>query len=265
MRLTPCNDGARASARFRVRDTVVQRIRSRLVVRTLKRRERRAPLARNAAAGICRHGVGGLVLLALLATVHPEFHAWCLLDRDALAAGEGWRLWTSHLAHFSLEHLLVDALIFALLAAALRRAGGRLIGRGLLIGGAVLSVSLLLCDSSLARYGGLSGFNALLLGWLAVRWLRAGGRQQMFGALLLAGAIGKFAFDSVGLSAPSVAFDFDVVPSHLSHWLGVFWGVVLACADQLKNTFSAVRRSIQSRSVAERKSRRSRMRATESA
>lgn len=184
----------------------------------------------NTAAGSRRHGLVGLLLLASLATVHPEFHGWCLLDRDALAAGEVWRLWTGHLAHFSLEHLLVDALVFALLAAALVRAGARSLGRGLLIGGAALSVSLLLCDSSLARYGGLSGLNALVLGWLAVRWLQAGGRQRVFGSLLLAGAIGKFAFDSVGLSAPSVEFDFDVVPSHLSHWLGLGWGLVLAAS-----------------------------------
>lgn len=82
-----------------------------------------------------RHGVqlinhellslAGLVGLAVLATVHPAFHAWCVLDRDALAAGEVWRLWTGHLTHFSASHLVVDALVFTLLAAALRRAGER--------------------------------------------------------------------------------------------------------------------------------------------
>jgi rhomboid family GlyGly-CTERM serine protease len=172
--------------------------------------------------------LAGLVVLALLATVHPEVHGWCLLDRDALAAGEVWRLWTGHLAHFSLSHLAVDALVFALLAAALRRAGVGELGRVLFFGSAALSLSLLFCDAAMARYGGLSGLNALMLSWLAVRWFQAGGRKRMFGVALLAGAIGKFAFDSVGLSAPSVEFDFDVVPSHLSHWLGLGWGLVLA-------------------------------------
>ena len=221
---------------------------------------------RNTAAGSRRHGFVGLLLLAGVATVHPAFHEWCLLDRDALAAGEVWRLWTGHLAHFSASHLLVDALVFALLAAALIRAGERGLERVLFVGGAALSLNLLLCEPRLARYGGLSGLNALLLGRLVLIWFQAGGRQRALGLVLFAVAVGKFTLDSIGLGPPSVEFGSDaVVPSHLSHWLGLGWGLVLAAGSHAKNTFSAVRRSIQSRSVAERKSRRSRMRAMLSA
>lgn len=185
-------------------------------------------LTRNAAAGSRRHGFIGLLALALLGTLHPAFHAGCVLDRDALAAGEVWRLWTGHLAHFSTSHLLVDALVFALLAGVLRRAGERGLGRTLFVGGAVLSASLLVCDGSLDRYGGLSGLNALLLGRLALLWFQAGGRQRVLGLALLAAAVGKFTLDSVGLAGPGVEFDsVAVVPSHLSHWLGLFWGLVL--------------------------------------
>ena len=207
-----------------------------------------------------------LIGLAALATVAPAIHEGCLLDRDALAKGEMWRLWTGHLAHFSTSHLLVDVAVFALLVGALIRAGERALGSVLFLSGAALSASLLVCDSSLVRYGGLSGLNALLLGQLALRWVQAGGRQRLFVLALLAVALGKFAFDSAGLGNLSVEFDSDaVVPSYLSHWLGLFWGLVLAVTTHAKNTFSAVRRSIQSRSVAERKSRRSRMSAMESA
>lgn len=210
--------------------------------------------------------LAGLLVLAALATAHPAVHAVCVLDRDALAAGEVWRLWTGHLAHFSTSHLLLDALVFALLAGALRRAGERALGRVLFLGGAALSVSLLVCDASLGRYGGLSGMNTLLLGWLAVRWIQVGGRQRVLGVVLLAVVVGKFALDATGLGGPSVEFDsVAVVPSHLSHWLGLFWGIAPAVSGQVKNTFSAVRRSIQSRSRSERKSSRSRMSATESA
>lgn len=197
----------------------------------------------------------GLLALAALATAHPAFHVWCVLDRDALAVGEVWRLWTGHLAHFSLNHLLVDALVFVLLAGALHHAGERALGGVLSIGGAALSVSLLLSDGSLARYGGLSGLNALLTGWLALRWFQAGGRQRALGIVVLATAAGKFALDSAGLGNPSVEFDSNAVPSNLGHWLGLFWGLALSVNAQAKNTFSAVRRSSQSRSAAERKSR----------
>ena len=223
-------------------------------------------LTRDTAAGSRRHGLIGILMLAALATVHPAFHAWCLLDRETLAAGEVWRLWTGHLAHFSASHLLVDAVVFALLAGALCHAGEHKLGRVLLLGGAALSVSLLCCDASLARYGGLSGMNALLVGRLALRWLRAGGRQRAFALTLLAVAVGKFALDSAGLGGSGVEFDSEaVVPSYLSHWLGLFWGLVLPMSAQVKKTFSAVPRSSQSRSVVERKSRRSRMSAMLSA
>ena len=189
-------------------------------------------------------------LLAALATVHPAFHAWCVLDRDALAAGEVWRLWTGHLAHFSASHLLVDALVFVLLAGALRRAGECAPGRVLFTGGAFLSVSLLACDAQLARYGGLSGLNALLLGRLAVLWVQAGGRQRMAGLGLLAVAIGKFTLDSAGLGGPSVEFDSAAIaPSNLSHWLGLGWGLVLAAKRPTQRGLACAPAPASSRTV----------------
>lgn len=204
-----------------------------------------------------------------------------------------WRLWTGHLAHFSPGHLLVDGVVFALLAVTLLRSGVRVagrkahfdtalpeggmlsspslpwnggegrgeeardvealskrpsprsclagregslaveswqawsLGRVLFIGSAVLSLSLLACDASLTRYGGLSGLNSLLVGWLAVRWFQAGGLLRALGLGLLAVAVGKFALDLTGLGGPTVEFgDLAVVPSHLSHWLGLFSGIV---------------------------------------
>lgn len=185
-------------------------------------------LTRNAAAGSRRQGVAGLLVLAALATCSPGFHAWCVLDREAVAAGEVWRLWTGHLAHFSGSHLLVDALVFALLAMALRRAGERSPGRVLALGAAALSVSLLVGDFSLARYGGLSGLNALLVGRLVVRWFQAGGKLRLLGLALLTVTAGKFTLDAVGWGLPGVDFSsVAVVPSHLSHWLGLGWGLVL--------------------------------------
>ena len=172
--------------------------------------------------------LAGLPVLAALATVLPACHHGCLLDRDALLAGEVWRLWTGHLAHFSPNHLLVDVLVCALLSWALFRSGERGFGWLLFVGGAALSLSLVACDPALACYGGLSGLNALLLGRLAVRWMQAGGPQRALGLALLAATLGKFTLDTLGWGGPSVDFDSTaVVPSHLSHWLGLFWGLVL--------------------------------------
>ncbi|PAW83607.1 MAG: hypothetical protein B9S33_13500 [Pedosphaera sp. Tous-C6FEB] len=187
---------------------------------------------RNAAAGSRRHGVAGLLALAALATCSPVFHSWCVLDREALAAGEVWRLWTGHLAHFSVSHWLVDAVVFVVLAMALRRAGESSVGRVLCFGGAALSMSLLCWDAELARYGGLSGLNALLLGRLVVRWFQAGGQQRLLGLALLAVTVVKFTLDAIGWGPTSVDFgSAAVVPSQLSHWLGLGWGLVLPTGE----------------------------------
>ena len=47
-------------------------------------------------------------------------------------------------------------------------------------------------------------------------------------SLKLDGCSGPFSFTLAGLAEPSVGFDsVAVVPSHLSHWLGLFWGLAL--------------------------------------
>ncbi len=89
-------------------------------------------------------------------------------------------------------------------------------------------LSLLAFDLSFERYGGLSGLNALLVGRLARRWFRTGGRLGGCGLALFATATGKFSLDLARLTGPVVEFDFiAVAPSYLSHWLGLFWGLVL--------------------------------------
>jgi len=131
--------------------------------------------------------------------------------------------------------------VFALLAMALRRAGESSLGRVLALGAAALSVSVLVGDFSLARYGGLSGLNALLLGRLVVRWFQAGGQQRLLGLALLAVTVGKLTLDSLGCGPSGVDFgSVAVVPSHLSHWLGLGWGLVLPMRDVMGTLLSPV-------------------------
>ena len=52
--------------------------------------------------------LSGLVA-ALFAVTGPAPAEW-VYDRDAIAAGEAWRLLSSHLSHSDLEHLLLNLL-----------------------------------------------------------------------------------------------------------------------------------------------------------
>ena len=73
----------------------------------------------------------GAAAVALLATAASRFPDLLRLDRDAVASGEVWRLWTGHLVHASRDHFVFDVgaacLLFVVLgrplASALRPPG----------------------------------------------------------------------------------------------------------------------------------------------
>ena len=71
-----------------------------------QRRSLRLPSAPLTAA-LC--AVIGAVFLFPAAAASLEF------DRDAVAAGQWWRLLTSHLTHWGRQHLMWDLAVFALL------------------------------------------------------------------------------------------------------------------------------------------------------
>jgi hypothetical protein len=68
-----------------------------------------------------------LIPLLALAAVAATFTApvAMALDREALASGQLWRLWTGHLVHWNLSHLIWDGLTFGGLAWLLDRLAPR--------------------------------------------------------------------------------------------------------------------------------------------
>src|SRR5690242_17553463 len=66
-------------------------------------------------------------------------------DRQAILAGEIWRLWTGHLVHFSPLHALVDtAVLFLVSGIAVRETGTRSTCLALAAGAPLISLGLLL-------------------------------------------------------------------------------------------------------------------------
>jgi len=126
-------------------------------------------------------------------------------QRDAVLAGEWWRLLTAHLAHLGPSHLLLNlaglALVWLLVGGALGPAAW---GAVLLLSALAVSGGLLLLDPGLAWYVGLSGvLHGLLAAGAAARLLRPGGPQgssiqggsRAEGALLLALLAAKLAWE----------------------------------------------------------------------
>ncbi len=106
----------------------------------------RVPYATSAAVLVC---------LVLAANPQPTPLAF---DRQAILAGEVWRLWSGHFVHFSFQQLILDAgALFLVGAIAEREFGPRFIVLLLLLGMPVISIGLLLVAPDLAYYRGASG------------------------------------------------------------------------------------------------------------
>jgi membrane associated rhomboid family serine protease len=84
------------------------------------------------------------------------------LERDALAAGEWWRLWSAHVVHYSAQHALLDALVVAICGRIAEREFGRAFaGATLFIAAAAVSV-LCIAATDMREYRGASALAALL-------------------------------------------------------------------------------------------------------
>lgn len=125
---------------------------------------------------------------------------WLEFDRHAILAGEVWRLWTCHLAHYSAQHALVDlATALAAGAIALPVLGWRRLCLILAITAPIISVGLLLFAPDLLYYRGASGMAVMLVVLAAgTLWPRAGKRSRA-ALVLLGGALAvKIAAEAMG-------------------------------------------------------------------
>ena len=159
-----------------------------------------------------------VVALAGLVWLFPGSADLLIYDRNAILAGEIWRLWTGHLVHFSLSHVVLDAsalLICGWLLEARTRSNGPLL---FLIGSPLISLSLFAFVPEMSRYGGLSALVVLAMVHVALSWAKESIQLRWLAgtALLLLGI--KIAYElaspvALFASMPSVA----VAPaSHLA-------------------------------------------------
>ena len=102
---------------------------------------------------ICTIGIAGLATLVWL---FPSLTNSLIYDRDAIVAGEIWRLWSGHLVHFSLSHFLFDVAAFVAcgwFVETRTRVNPALL---FLVGPPLISLAMLVLVPSMSRYGGLS-------------------------------------------------------------------------------------------------------------
>ena len=136
-----------------------------------------------------------LCLAAIAVYAAGQGGAW-EWSREALARGEVWRVFTGHVAHWSLEHLAWDVGALALLGVWLERRGrARFVS---LVAGAAAAISIGLgwLDPGLAAYRGLSGVDSTLFVAVCAELLRdaLAGRDRrgaVAAGMLLVGFVAK--------------------------------------------------------------------------
>lgn len=134
-------------------------------------------------------------LPALVAASLPACAGWLVYDRAALAAGEGWRLWTAHWVHFSTSHLAWNLVLLLAAGAWLERNRPGWLWRHTVAAAPLITLALWFVEPGMVRYGGLSALATSVITLLTLVQLTARrGDRALWAAILLLVA-GRIAHD----------------------------------------------------------------------
>lgn len=168
-----------------------------------------------------------LALACLALACLPEALAASLAwDREAILAGQWWRLWSAHLVHFGMPHAATDALVL-LAAGALveRRIGPVRLLRQLAIAAPCMSLLFFAIMPGLDEYRGASSLAAMLAVRAGVAcWPQAGRAQRTMLAGAAALAAGYALHAALGGMAWS-SLPQGVLVAWQAHLLGAACGV----------------------------------------
>lgn len=173
-----------------------------------------------------------LTLLAIGIWLVPGASELLEYRREAIASGEFWRAITGHVTHWNADHLLWDALMFAVLGALVERTSRRAFLATCALSAAAISATLWFCQPGLELYRGLSGVDSALFvfqaGWLVCESLRERRRAAaILPTVALAGFAAKIGYELVTgatLFVDSAAAGFAPLP--LAHVIGAAVGLL---------------------------------------
>ena len=161
------------------------------------------------------------LLGAVLVFAVPQLQPLLIYDREAILAGEVWRLFTGNWVHFSASHLVLDLVVLGVAGAIMESRRAACWPRVLLLSPWVIGVGLLVCEPRMSFYGGLSGVATAAVVCLALDALHSGFIARWAGATVLLLIAAKLAFEWGTGSALFVGTSgTEFVTSPLSHLLG---------------------------------------------
>ncbi len=167
--------------------------------------------------------LGGCVLLLLPTLAGEPARLLLRYDREALAAGQWWRLLSAHVIHLDIRHALLNDLGFALMWALFARDYTVRQWVAVVLGSIMaIDAGLWVCDSTVLWYVGSSG---ALHGVMAAGALAHIRRRERTGALLAAALVAKLAYEHWVGALPFSGSPMVVVSAHL---YGVIGGSAVA-------------------------------------
>ena len=173
----------------------------------------------------------GLLLICLaLAFGGDEWRELGRYDRDALAAGEYWRLITGHWVHLGWGHLwpnLAALVVIGLLFERVFRSTDWVLTT--IVAAGTIDAGLFFFEPSVRWYVGLSG---VLHGFVAAGALELLLRRQLLGAILGAAVAGKILFEQIVGPVPLTAGTVGGPVIVAAHLYGAAGGLVTTAATR---------------------------------
>ena len=139
-----------------------------------------------------------------LASAAPD---WLVLDRDALAAGQIWRLWTGHWVHFSASHLGWNLVVLLAAGTWLECVRPGRLWRHALVVTPFISLAILVLEPGLQAYGGLSALATGAVVLLGLHQLRTPDASRLLWIGVLGLVVLKCAGDVLHLGPGFARYD----------------------------------------------------------
>ena len=161
-------------------------------------------------------------------------------DRQALLAGDIWRLWTCHLVHYTPQHALLDGAVAAVAGLiAARRLGLRTVGKALAFGAPCIALGLLLAAPELGYYRGASAIAVMLAVMAGLSlWRDADARSRAVLMLMAVALPAKVVAEAVGWTRGWAGLPPDVAIAWQAHLLGCVAGVIAVARAGAKDRAS---------------------------
>lgn len=173
-----------------------------------------------------------LMLVAVVIFAVPTLSSLLIYDREAILAGEIWRLITGNLVHFTPAHLFFDLTAVGVAGWIIEQRGYPHFWGVAGLSAFSVGAGLLAGIPEASRYGGLSGVAIGMTAYASLCGMKENGLWQRVCTALFLLIMVKVALEFLtGQSLSTAIAKTPFIPVPLSHAMGAFAGVLVALSN----------------------------------